>query len=162
MSEIQFNPNLKPSNALELSDEQLAKLAKKRAYLQQQGSVIIKMAQLPNTALTCLHKINVLGGATEKTYAAINERIIADNDAYGAYHAIAMAQTTSDLPFDVPAMIAIIQQHGDIALAFRLLKLFYNQPLNAKPVNQIITHIQQSQNRQIIAQLNAYLANYEA
>lgn len=161
MNEIQFNPNLKSAeHEPELTDEQLTELSKKRAYLQQQAIDIIEIAQSPNTALTCLHRINVLGGTTEKAYTAVNERIVADSDAHGAYHVIAMAQSTSDLPFDVPALIGIIKEHGDAELALRLLKLFHSQPLNAEPVSQIVAHIQQSQDTQVVSQLNAYLANY--
>lgn len=39
MSEIQFNPQLQP--AVELTDEQLNELAKKREYLQAQATDLI-------------------------------------------------------------------------------------------------------------------------
>ncbi|MBX4378926.1 hypothetical protein K4H02_28115, partial [Mycobacterium tuberculosis] len=63
MSEIQFNANLKKAESAEpLTVQQLEALAQKRAYLQEQAEDIIAIAQLQdNSALNCLHKINVLG-----------------------------------------------------------------------------------------------------
>lgn len=53
MSEIQFNPQLQP--AVELTDEQLNELAKKREYLQAQATDLIAIAEhQSNSALNCL------------------------------------------------------------------------------------------------------------
>ena len=136
MSEIQFNANLKKAeNDESLTEQQLEALAQKRAYLQEQAEDIIAIAQLQdNSALNCLHKINVLGGTSEKAYRAVNTRIITDQDPHGAYHAVAMAQSTSDLPFDVPTLVDIVIEQGEPALQLRLLKLFDSQPIAAEPI----------------------------
>lgn len=158
MNDIQFNPN--PQSAQQLDDEQLAELEQKRAYLQQQASDIIAIAELQsNSALNCLHKINVMGGTTEKAYTAVQNRIVADSDTHGAYHAIAMAQNTADLPFDVPELVDIILTKGEPELLLRLLKLFDNQPVTAEPIPKIQQSISATDDKAIISQMNQYLAH---
>lgn len=159
MNEIQFNPNLKRhEDEPELTEEQLAELEQKRAYLQQQAQDIIAIAELQsNSALNCLHKINVLGGTTEKAYKAVQIRIVTDQDPHGAYHAIAMAQKTSDLPFDVPELVELIVAKGEPELQLRLLKLFDNQPVTAEPIPRIRQAILASNDEATIAALNAHL-----
>lgn len=156
MNDIQFNPN--PQSAQQLDDEQLAELEQKRAYLQQQASDIIAIAELQsNSALNCLHKINVMGGTTEKAYTAVQNRIVADNDTHGAYHAIAMAQSTSDLPFDVPTLVDLVIEKGEPELLLRLLKLFDNQPLTAEPIPRIRQALSSSGNTAILEQLTQHI-----
>ena len=161
MSEIKFNPNLKKADSeAPLTDEQLQQLAQKRAFLQQQAEDIITIAELQNnSALNCLHKINVLGGTSEKAYKAVNTRIIEDADPHGAYHAIAMAQSTSDLPFDVPTLVDIIIAKGEPELQLRLLKLFDSQPITAEPIPKIRDSINQLGDKAVIAQLDEHLSN---
>lgn len=161
MSEIQFNANLKKAESDEpLTEQQLEALAQKRAYLQEQAEDIIAIAQLQsNSALNCLHKINVLGGTSEKAYRAVNTRIITDQDPHGAYHAVAMAQSTSDLPFDVPTLVDIVIEQGEPALQLRLLKLFDSQPIAAEPIPKIRDSINQLGDKAVIAQLNQHLLN---
>ncbi|MFW2177376.1 MULTISPECIES: hypothetical protein [unclassified Moraxella] len=159
MNDIQFNPNLqRAEDEPELTDAQLAELEKKRTHLKQQAEAIITLAESQtNSALNCLHKINVLGGTTEKAYTAVQQRILQDQDAHGAYHAIAMAQSTSDLPFDVPKLIEVVLQHGEPALQFRLLKLFDTQPLTAPPLPQLIEAIQTADDGVTVEALQQYL-----
>lgn len=159
MNEIQFNPSLKRAeDEPELTAEQLAELEQKRAFLQQQASDIIAIAELQsNSALNCLHKINVLGGTSEKAYKAVQNRIIKDNDPHGAYHAIAMAQNTSDLPFDVPQLVDIVLKNGEAELQFRLLKLFDSQPVSAEPIPTIQQSISATGDKAVISQMNDYL-----
>ena len=156
MSEIQFNPQLQP--AVELTDEQLNELAKKREYLQAQATDLIAIAEhQSNSALNCLHRINVLGGTTEKAYGAVQQRILDDQDAHGAYHAIAMAQTTADLPFDVPVLVDLVATKGEPELQLRLIKLFDNQPVTAEPIPRLKQAILDSGDSAVIEKLNAHL-----
>ncbi|MGL5253259.1 MAG: hypothetical protein ACRC7U_09000 [Moraxella sp.] len=137
--------------------------AAKRAYLQQQAQDIIAIAKLQtNTALSCLHKINVMGGTTEKAYLAVNTRILEDLDTLGAYHAIAMSQSTADLPFDVPALVTLILTHGEPALQLRLLKLFDKQPVIVEPIPTIKHAILASGDQPVIDMLNAHLLGRQA
>lgn len=161
MNEIQFNPNLKrQQDEPELTEEQLAELEQKRAFLQEQAQDIIAIAELQsNSALNCLHKINVLGRTTEKAYKAVQTRIIEDNDPHGAYHAIAMAQKTSDLPFDVPVLVDIILANGEPELQLRLLKLFDSQPVTAEPIPKIRDSLIKSGDKNVIDKLNQQLAD---
>lgn len=156
MNEVPFNPNLQSAEVL--SDEQLAELAKKRDFLQSQANDIIAIAEhQSNSALNCLHKINVMGGTTEKAYSAVQQRIIDDQDAHGAYHAIAMAQNTPDLPFDVPPLVDLIIDKGEPELQLRLLKLFDNQPVNAEPIPRLRQAILDSGDKAVITSLNIHL-----
>ena len=155
MNELNYNPNPQSTKQTLTDDE----LAEKRAFLQQQASDIIAIADLQsNSALNCLHKVNVLGGTTEKAYTAIFNRILLDQDSHGAYHAVAMAQGTSDLPFDVPQLIELIINHGEPELQLRLLKLFDNQPVTTPPIPKIKQAILTSENKQVIAKLHQHLA----
>lgn len=156
MSDSQFNANLQPAE--ELSEAQLAALAQKREYLQREASDIVAIAEhQTNSALNCLHRINVMGGTTEKAYAMVQQRIVDDQDTHGAYHAIAMAQTTADLPFDVPLLVALVVNKGDPELQLRLVKLFDTQPVTASPIPQLRQAILASGDRAVIEQLNAHL-----
>ena len=163
MNEIQFNPNLKRvEDEPELTEEQLAELEQKRAHLQSQANDIIAIAELQsNSALNCLHKINVLGGTSEKAYKAVQNRIVEDNDPHGAYHAVAMAQKTSDLPFEVPELVDIVIAKGEPELQLRLLKLFDSQPVTAEPIPKIRDSIMQSGDQAVIAELNKHLAEHQ-
>lgn len=134
-------------------------LTQKCEFLQQQALTIIELAETTkNSALNCLHQINTLGGATEKAYKTVQQRIINDQDSLGAYHAIAMAQHTSDLPFDVPILLEILYKFADAELLFRLLKLFKNQPKIAEPIPSICQAIQKTDDQTVIYQMNDYLA----
>lgn len=161
MSEIQFNANLKKAESdAPLNEQQLQQLAQRRAFLQQQAEDIIAIAELQtNSALNCLHKINVLGGTSEKAYKAVNTRIVTDQDPHGAYHAVAMAQLTSDLPFDVPTLVDIVIDKGEPELQLRLLKLFDSQPISAEPIPKIRDSIHQLGDKAVINQLNQHLSN---
>lgn len=160
MSEIQFNANLKKAETeTPLTEQQIQQLEQKRALLQKHAEDIVAIAELQhNSALNCLHKINVLGGTSEKAYKAVNTRIVTDQDPHGAYHAVAMAQSTSDLPFDVPVLVDIIINHGEPELQLRLLKLFDSQPLSAEPIPKIRDSINQLGDKHVIAQLNEHLS----
>lgn len=159
MNEIQFNPQLQP--AAELTDEQLAELAQKRDYLQGQANDIIAIAEhQSNSALNCLHRINVLGGTTEKAYSVVQQRILDDQDTHGAYHAIAMAQTTADLPFDVPTLVDLIATKAEPELQLRLIKLFDNQPVTAEPIPRLRQAILDSGDRAIIDKLHTHFSGH--
>lgn len=134
-------------------------LEKKREFLQQQALIIIELAETTtNSALNCLHQINTLGGTTEKAYKTVQQRIVSDQDTLGAYHAIAMAQHTSDLPFDVPILLGILYKSADAQLLFRLLKLFKDQPKIAEPIPTICQAILDRKDQTVIYQMNDYLA----
>lgn len=139
---------------IEQTDEELAK---KREFLQQQAEKIIALADTPNTALHALHQINTLGGTTEKAYKSVQQRIVTDNDTFGAYHAIAMAQQTADLPFDVPVLLEILYNYADAELLFRLLRLFKNQPNIAEPIPSICQKIRECGDSIVIQQMTEYL-----
>ena len=57
------------------------------------------------------------GGATEATYVAIEQRIVADQDPAGAYHLALLAQNTPDLPIDARQLIELVVNKGDNASA---------------------------------------------
>lgn len=83
-----------------LNPEQQA-IEQRRERLKLESTRIIDIAGTePNSALKCIHQLSVAGGATEATYVAIEQRIVADQDAAGAYHLALLAQNTSDLPID--------------------------------------------------------------
>lgn len=130
-------------------------LDEKRIFLQQQALDIIAIAELQSqSGLTCLHKIQVLGGTTEKAYKAVQQRILADNDPHSAYHAIAMAQQTADLPFDVPLLIDVVLQQGTADLWLKTLKLFKQQPAESPPIPELQQAIINTGDTQIIQQMN--------
>lgn len=132
-------------------------LEQKRKFLQQQALAILKLAQTPNTALACLHQINTIGGTSEKTFQAVQNRIVTDQDVLGAYHAIAMAQHTSDLPFDVPILLDILYNYADADLLFRTLRLFKNQPRIAEPIPRICQAIQNTNEQNVITKMHEFL-----
>ena len=70
-----------------------------------------------------------------------------------------MAQSTSDLPFDVPTLVDIVIEQGEAALQLRLLKLFDSQPIAAEPIPKIRDSINQLGDKAVIAQLNQHLLN---
>ena len=75
-----------PQQAQKESAEQVA-IEKRRERLKRESLRIIEMASREaNSALKCIHQLSVAGGATEATYIAIEQRIVADQDAAGAYH----------------------------------------------------------------------------
>lgn len=136
-------------------------LEQKRTHLQQEAQDIILIAESQsNSALGCLHKINVLGGTTEKAYRAVQQRIITDDDIHGAYHAIAMTQQTPDVPFDVPVLVDLILQsnHADKnPLLLRLLKLFDRETVETPPIPKIKQAILATQDTALIEQLHQHL-----
>lgn len=132
-------------------------LTQKREFLQQQAEKILEIAQTPNTALACLHQINTVGGTSEKAFQAVQNRIETDQDVFGAYHAIAMAQHTSDLPFDVPILLDILYNHADADLLFRTLRLFKDQPKIAEPIPTICQKICECGDSLVIQQMTEYL-----
>lgn len=165
MSQLPFNPVVQSAGVpeLDLSRDELVAREARRAKLQRQAQDIVAIATLQShSALNCLHKINVAGGTTEKAYGAVNQRIIDDQDAHGAYHAIAMAQTTPDLPFDVPVLLDIVVAHGDGDLQLRTLKLFDSQPVNAAPITRIEQAILAAGDKPTIDALQAHLAGRSA
>lgn len=117
-------------------------LDEKRIFLQQQAEDIIAIAESQsNSASICLHKIYALGGTTEKAYIAVQQRILADNDAQSAYYAIALCQQTADLPFDVSLLVDVVVEYGSIDLLQKLLKLFQQQNI-AMTDNPLIERIE--------------------
>lgn len=135
--------------------QQQQTLDEKRIFLQQQALDIIAIAELQSqSGLTCLHKIQVLGGTTEKAYKAVQQRILTDNDPHSAYHAIAMAQQTADLPFDVPLLIDVVLQQGTADLWLKTLKLFKQQPAESPPIPELQQAIINTGDTQIIQQMN--------
>ncbi|WP_230657491.1 hypothetical protein [Psychrobacter sp. I-STPA10] len=126
---------------------------KKRQYLLQQSTEILTIANnQPNSALRCIHLVNVAGGATAATYKAIEQRIREDNDATAAYHLVLMAQSTADLPIDARRLIALVVEHGDARQCLALLK---NLPL--PPVEVIKQRIIASGDTQVLQAMTAYL-----
>lgn len=135
--------------------QQQQTLDEKRIFLQQQALDIIAISELQSqSGLTCLHKIQVLGGTTEKAYKAVQQRILTDNDPHSAYHAIAMAQQTADLPFDVPLLIDVVLQQGTADLWLKTLKLFKQQPAESPPIPELQQAIINTGDTQIIQQMN--------
>jgi len=91
-----------------------AALEKRREHLKNESTRIIEMANNEDfSALRCIHQLSVAGGATEGTYTAIEQRIVADQDAAGAYHLALLAQNTPDLPVDARQLIEIVVNKGD-------------------------------------------------
>lgn len=141
----------------------LSNLEQKRAYLQQQADDLILIAQSQsNSSLNILHKINVLGGTTEKAYQAVEQRIIRDQDTHGAYHAIAMTQQTPDLPFDVPTLVDLIldtpmDNTEKAPLLLRLIKLFDREQIDSPPIPQIKQAIIDTGDTVIIEALEQHL-----
>lgn len=130
-----------------------AALEKRREHLKNESTRIIEMANNEDfSALRCIHQLSVAGGATEATYTAIEQRIVADQDAAGAYHLALLAQNTPDLPVDARQLIEIVVNKGDNEQRLALLK---NLPL--PPVELIKEQILASDDGEAIGQMNAYL-----
>lgn len=125
----------------------------RRERLKQASAQMIEIANNePHSALKCIHQLNVIGGATESTYTAIEQRILSDQDAAGAYHLALMAQNTPDLPIDVRQLIELVVDKGDNQQRLALLK---NLPL--PPVEMIEAKIIASNDEQAIEHMQAYL-----
>lgn len=137
-------------------------LEQKRTKLQQSANDIIMIADnQSNSALNCLHKIQVLGGTTEKAYQAVQQRILTDGDIHGAYHAVAMVQQTPDLPFDVPKLVEMVLQSHDNdrkPMLLRLLKLFDREVITAPPIPELKQAIEATDDKALIAELEQHLA----
>ena len=149
-------PNTQSLNT-ELTEQQeaaeQAAIEKRREHLKNESTRLMDMADNePNSALKCIHQLSVAGGATEATYIAIEQRIVADQDAAGAYHLALLAQNTPDLPIDARQLIELVVNKGDNAQRLALLK---NLPL--PPVEMIKEQILASDDGDAIGQMNAYL-----
>ena len=130
-----------------------ALIEKRRERLKSESLRIIEIASNEaNSALKCIHQLSVAGGATEATYIAIEQRIVADQDAAGAYHLALLAQSTPDLPIDARQLIELVVNKGDNQQRLALLK---NLPL--PPVDIIKDQILASDDGDAIGQMNAYL-----
>lgn len=134
-------------------------LEQKRQRLQAASAQIIAIAEREaGSALRCIHLLGVAGGATEATYTAIERRIMADQDPYGAYHLALMAQTTADLPVDARQLIELVVDKGEMT---HLLALLKNLPV--PPVEAIQARITASNDAESIEKMQAYLkANPDA
>ena len=116
-----------------------ALLAARRARMQSASEAIIELAENePYSALKCIHKLSVAGGATEKTYSAIHTRIVTDQDAAGAYHLTLIAQSALDLPIDIRQLVDIVIAEGDNHQRLSLLKNLPVPPV--AEIQQAITH----------------------
>lgn len=134
------------------TNEQAA-IEQRRETLTLESTRIIDIANNEsNSALKCIHQLSVVGGATEGTYMAIERRIVADQDAAGAYHLALLAQNTPDLPIDVRQLIELVVNKGDNQQRLALLK---NLPL--PPVERIKAQILASEDSDAIEQMTAYL-----
>ena len=130
-----------------------AAIEKRRARLKNESTRIIEIASSEsNSALKCIHQLSVAGGATEATYIAIEQRVVADQDTAGAYHLALLAQNTPDLPIDARQLIELVVNKGDNDQRLALLK---NLPL--PPVELIKEQILASDDGDAIGQMNAYL-----
>lgn len=141
-----------PQQAQKESAEQVA-IEKRRERLKRESLRIIEMASREaNSALKCIHQLSVAGGATEATYIAIEQRIVADQDAAGAYHLALLAQSTPDLPIDARQLIELVVHQGDNQQRLALLK-----NLLLPPVETIKAQILASDDGEAIGLMNAYL-----
>ena len=139
-------------NAQQEAAEQAA-IEKRRERLQSESTHIIDIAgNEPHSALKCIHQLSVAGGATEATYIAIEQRIVADQDAAGAYHLALLAQNTPDLPIDARQLIELVVNKGDNQQRLALLK-----NLLLPPVEIIKEQILASDDGEAIGLMNAYL-----
>ena len=139
--------------AIEAEAAEQAIIEKRRERLTNESTRIIDIAgNEPHSALKCIHQLSVAGGATEATYIAIEQRIVADQDTAGAYHLALLAQSTPDLPIDVRQLIELVVNKGDNQQRLALLK---NLPL--PPVELIKNQILATDDGDAIGQMNAYL-----
>lgn len=130
-----------------------AAIEKRREHLKNESVRLTDMADNePNSALKCIHQLSVAGGATEATYIAIEQRVVADQDAAGAYHLALLAQNTPDLPIDARQLIELVVVKGDNDQRLALLK---NLPL--PPVEAIKEQILATNDGDAIGKMNAYL-----
>ena len=130
-----------------------AAIEKRREHLKNESTRIIEIAgNEPHSALKCIHQLSVAGGATEATYIAIEQRIVADQDSAGAYHLALLAQNTPDLPIDARQLIEMVVNKGDNQQRLALLK-----NLLLPPVDMIKEQILASNDGDAIGLMNAYL-----
>ena len=130
-----------------------ATIEKRREHLKNESTRIIEIAgNEPHSALKCIHQLSVAGGATEATYIAIEQRIVADQDSAGAYHLALLAQNTPDLPIDARQLIEMVVNKGDNHQRLALLK-----NLLLPPVDTIKEQILASNDGDAIGLMNAYL-----
>ena len=130
-----------------------AAIEKRRERLKSESTRIIDIADNePYSALKCIHQLSVAGGATEATYVAIEQRIVADQDTAGAYHLALLAQNTPDLPIDARQLIELVVNKGDNQQRLALLK-----NLLLPPVEMIKEQILASDDGEAIGLMNAYL-----
>lgn len=141
------------SQAVQTQDTEQAAIEKRREHLKTESLRIIDIAACePNSALKCIHQLSVAGGATEATYIAIEQRIVADQDTAGAYHLALLAQNTPDLPIDARQLIELVVNKGDNQQRLALLK-----NLLLPPVDMIKEQILASDDGDAIGLMNAYL-----
>ena len=137
----------------ELVSAEQATIEKRREHLKNESTRIIEIAgNEPHSALKCIHQLSVAGGATEATYIAIEQRIVADQDSAGAYHLALLAQNTPDLPIDARQLIEMVVNKGNNQQRLALLK-----NLLLPPVDMIKEQILASNDGDAIGLMNAYL-----
>ena len=152
------NSELTELQAIDSNNEQKeaveqAAIDKRREHLKNESTRITEMAgNEPNSALKCIHQLSVAGGATEATYVAIEQRVVVDQDAAGAYHLALLAQNTPDLPIDARQLIEMVVNKGDNQQRLALLK-----NLLLPPVETIKEQILASDDGEAIGLMNAYL-----
>ena len=145
--------NLNDSQAIQAQDVEQAAIEKRREHLKNESTRIIDIAgNEPHSALKCIHQLSVAGGATEATYVAIEQRIVADQDTAGAYHLALLAQNTPDLPIDARQLIELVVNKGDNQQCLALLR-----NLLLPPVEMIKEQILASDDGEAIGLMNAYL-----
>ena len=133
--------------------EQQVAIEKRREHLKSESTRIIEIAGNERySALKCIHQLSVAGGATEATYIAIEQRIVADQDSAGAYHLALLAQNTPDLPIDARQLIEMVVNKGNNQQRLALLK-----NLLLPPVDMIKEQILASNDGDAIGLMNAYL-----
>lgn len=146
------NQATEQQNVQKEATEQAA-IEKRREHLKNESTRIIEIAgNEPHSALKCIHQLSVAGGATEATYIAIEQRIVADQDSAGAYHLALLAQNTPDLPIDARQLIEMVVNKGDNQQRLALLK-----NLLLPPVDMIKEQILASNDGDAIGLMNAYL-----
>lgn len=80
--------------------------------LQQISQEIQSLCQTPNTALKAIHLIIQHGGASERAWQAVYQRVMTDSDVDGAYYLASFAQKVEDLPFDGTPLIELVMTRG--------------------------------------------------
>ena len=146
------NQATEQQNVQKEATEQAA-IEKRREHLKNESTRIIEIAgNEPHSALKCIHQLSVAGGATEATYIAIEQRIVADQDSAGAYHLALLAQNTPDLPIDARQLIEMVVNKGDNHQRLALLK-----NLLLPPVDMIKEQVLASNDGDAIGLMNTYL-----